>query len=1036
MAQRIKVQDGRVVYQHTDPIIDIDFYIDGNLHVRNDTDIAGGLTTIGNVNFGSDLTVTGNANVNTDLIVTGSATVQTNLNVNDTFYVTNDAYVYDSLFITNNGSVGGDLTVTNNLDVLDSVTVTNTVTATSFIGAVSGNATSATTLDGGTTGDLVYQSAPGTTAYLPAGTTSQVLISGAMGPSWTDSPVGLSSVGIGTTTPTATLEVNGTAKFGPTTINGPATITAPLTAPTATFSGGVSASSLTASGTVSGATATISGSITATSGSFTGSVTSPIFIGAFSGNASTASTLQTARTISSTGDATWSVSFDGSADVTNPIVLATVNSSPQVNAFNKFTVNSKGLVTATTPVTTADITALADGTYVNITGDTMTGSLILNAAPTVPLEAATKQYVDDIASGLNIHVACRAATLANLSATYNNGASGVGATLTGVGTLPAIDGVTLAVNDRILVKNQTTQTQNGIYVVTQTTANWILTRATDFDGSPTQEIQAGDATYIQEGGQQGTQWVQTTPGPIAVGTSNIIFTQFGGPGTYTGGTGINVSGTVISNTGVVSLAGTPNQVSVSAATGNVTVSLPSSVTIGGTMTAGLFSGSGASLTNIPNGALVNNSITLGSTNIALGGSTTTLAGLSSVTSASFVGALTGNSSTATTLETSRTISATGDATWSVNFNGSANVSSALTLATVNSSPQTDSFRKITVNGKGLVTATSAVTTSDITSLVDGTYVNVTGDTMSGSLTAPSFIGALSGNATTASTLQTTRSISTTGDATWSVNFNGGADVSGPITLATVNANIGTFNNVTVNGKGLVTSASNVAYLTGNQNITISGDASGSGTTSIGLTFATVNANVGTFSYPTLTVNGKGLVTAISSNTPVTSVASGTGISVSAATGGVTITNTGVTSLSGTANQVSVSGATGSVTVSLPSSVTIGGTMTAGTFNATSTKRVKKAIKNLNKTYISNFSKLRPREYDRTDYAAHEFGFIAEEMIKVYPEVVGVDNQGNATGIDYGKLSTILTAKIQEQDKTIKELQKQVNELISIVKGSK
>ena len=140
MAQRIKVQDGRVVYQHTDPIIDIDFYIDGNLHVRNNTDIAGGLTTVGNANFNSDLTVTGNASVGNDLTVTGSATIQTNLNVNDTLYVTNDAYVYDSLFVTNNGSFGGDVTVTNNLNVLDSVTVTNSVTATNFVGAVSGNA--------------------------------------------------------------------------------------------------------------------------------------------------------------------------------------------------------------------------------------------------------------------------------------------------------------------------------------------------------------------------------------------------------------------------------------------------------------------------------------------------------------------------------------------------------------------------------------------------------------------------------------------------------------------------------------------------------------------------------------------------------------------------------------------------------------------------------------------------------------------------------------------------------------------------------
>lgn len=88
-----------------------------------------------------------------------------------------------------------------------------------------------------------------------------------------------------------------------------------------------------------------------------------------------------------------------------------------------------------------------------------------------------------------------------------------------------------------------------------------------------------------------------------------------------------------------------------------------------------------------------------------------------------------------------------------------------------------------------------------------------------------------------------------------------------LTLATVNSNVGTFNNVTVNGKGLVTAASNVAYLTSNQTITLSGDFTGSGTTAITGTLATVNSNVGSFGsttiVPVITVNGKGLVTAVS-----------------------------------------------------------------------------------------------------------------------------------------------------------------------------
>ena len=82
-----------------------------------------------------------------------------------------------------------------------------------------------------------------------------------------------------------------------------------------------------------------------------------------------------------------------------------------------------------------------------------------------------------------------------------------------------------------------------------------------------------------------------------------------------------------------------------------------------------------------------------------------------------------------------------------------------------------------------------------------------------------------------------------------------------VTLATVNANVGTFQGITVNGKGLVTAAANQGYLTGNQSVTLSGDISGSGATAITTTLATVNANVGTFQG--LTLDGKGRVTAAS-----------------------------------------------------------------------------------------------------------------------------------------------------------------------------
>ena len=169
---------------------------------------------------------------------------------------------------------------------------------------------------------------------------------------------------------------------------------------------------------------------------------------------------------------------------------------------------------------------------------------------------------------------------------------------------------------------------------------------------------------------------------------------------------------------------------------------------------------------------------------------------------------------------------------------------------------------------------------------------------------------------------------------------------------------------------------------------------------------------GVLSWSTLT--GTGTVTSVDVST------SGVGISVS----GSPITTSGTITL--TSNATSANTASTIVSRDASGNFTAG-IITATTFNATSTKAVKKRIKNINKSYLDKFSKLKPREYDRKDYAAHEFGFIAEEMALVYPEVVSL--VGNKpTGIDYGKLSTILTAKVQEQQKLIEDLQKQVADI--------
>ena len=178
-------------------------------------------------------------------------------------------------------------------------------------------------------------------------------------------------------------------------------------------------------------------------------------------------------------------------------------------------------------------------------GSTMTGALVLPGSPTSDLHAATKQYVDNVASNINFHQAVTAATTANLTATYANGTSGVGATLTNSGTQAAlsIDGVALAADNRVLVKNQTSSLQNGIYVVSDIgsgSTNWILTRATDADNSPSGEFKQGDFTLVISGTvNEGYGFVNSTSvNPIVVGTTAVTYTAFNAAKAIVAGNGL------------------------------------------------------------------------------------------------------------------------------------------------------------------------------------------------------------------------------------------------------------------------------------------------------------------------------------------------------------------------------------------------------------------------------------------------------------------------------------------------------------------
>lgn len=174
--------------------------------------------------------------------------------------------------------------------------------------------------------------------------------------------------------------------------------------------------------------------------------------------------------------------------------------------------------------------------YLPLTGGTLTGDLTLNGNPSTPNQAANKAYVDAISGGFDFTNSCYAGSTVSLTATYANGAAGIGATLTNSGTQAAfsIDGVSPAINSRILIKNQSSTFQNGIYdltVVGSGATNWVLTRSSDYDTSV--EIQPGNIVAVDFGtSNAGTTWLQTATVTI-VGTDPILFSQFSyGPSTF------------------------------------------------------------------------------------------------------------------------------------------------------------------------------------------------------------------------------------------------------------------------------------------------------------------------------------------------------------------------------------------------------------------------------------------------------------------------------------------------------------------------
>jgi hypothetical protein len=169
--------------------------------------------------------------------------------------------------------------------------------------------------------------------------------------------------------------------------------------------------------------------------------------------------------------------------------------------------------------------------------------------PTGAQDAATKAYVDAVKSGFDPKDSVVMATTANLNYTYSNGSSGVGATLTASGNgAVTIDGVaTDTVNERVLVKDQSTAAQNGIYYVSTASgasATLVLTRATDADTAS--ELSSGSFAFVEQGTTNAdAAFVMTQDTAITFGSTAVNWTQFSGAGQITAGDALTKSGNTI-----------------------------------------------------------------------------------------------------------------------------------------------------------------------------------------------------------------------------------------------------------------------------------------------------------------------------------------------------------------------------------------------------------------------------------------------------------------------------------------------------------
>lgn len=385
------------------------------------------------------------------------------------------------------------------------------------------------------------------------------------------------------------------------------------------------------------------GTTTVSLGAASGSITSlAVNISGKASTAGTADKVANSLTFAASGGTALNSSFDGTTAKT--IDYSSVGAAPSAGsssivtvgalttgsigvgftaipntalANSSITVGSTSISLGSTSTTIAGLTQV-DVSNIRVAGNTISstdsnGDIVLDpngsgtvnvssaritnlAEPTNSSDAATKAYVDANRTGLDVKGSVRAATTANITLTNTQN----------------IDDVALAVGDRVLVKNQTTGSENGIYVVA--TGAW--TRATDADNTPTGEVTSGMFTFVEQGtAYADSGWVLSTDGTITLGTTALSFVQFSGAGSITAGDGLSKTGNTLAvnvangieisgdnvqlassvagdgltyTSGVIAVVGTSNRISVTADAIDISTSYvgQNTITTLGTVTTG------------------------------------------------------------------------------------------------------------------------------------------------------------------------------------------------------------------------------------------------------------------------------------------------------------------------------------------------------------------------------------------------------------------------------------------------------------------